>query len=94
MAEGLEVEAVVVFKGLLGDMLAQSGTTKRTDTIEPPVSKADIAPVLRRFQQVNSSKTRDEKKATQYAVIETAVRDAFVDLLVREPRSHAANAPC
>lgn len=80
----LEVEAVGVFKGLLGDMLAQAGEIKRTDAIEPPILKADIAEQLQQLQTLkNFPKTRDAKKSTQYAVIETAVRDAFIELLVR-----------
>lgn len=80
----LEVEAVGVFKGLLGDMLARSGETERTDAIERPILKTDIAAELERLQALeNFPKTRDAKKSTQYAVIETAVRDAFIELLVR-----------
>ena len=84
----LEVKAVSIFKGLLGDMLAQSGETKRTDAIEPPILKTDIAAELQRLQALEYfPKTRDAKKSTQYAVIETAVRDAFIELLVRTPAS-------
>ncbi|KFY40787.1 hypothetical protein V495_05256 [Pseudogymnoascus sp. VKM F-4514 (FW-929)] len=78
----LEVEAVNLCKGLLGDMLAQANEVKRTNGIEPPILKADIEEEFRRLQEIPSfAEGRDSKKSTRYAVIETAVRDTFIDLL-------------
>lgn len=82
----LEVEAVNQCKGLLGDMLAQASEVKRTNGIEPPILKADIEEGFRRLQELpDFVERRDTKKSTLYAVIEIAVRDAFIDLLVRIP---------
>ncbi|OBT64895.1 hypothetical protein VE03_06452 [Pseudogymnoascus sp. 23342-1-I1] len=78
----LEVEAVNLCKGLLGDMLAQASEVKRTDGIEPPILKADIEEGFRRLQDLpNFVERRDAKKLTRYAVIEIAVREVFIDLL-------------
>ncbi|KFZ09494.1 hypothetical protein V501_05546 [Pseudogymnoascus sp. VKM F-4519 (FW-2642)] len=78
----LEVEAVNQCKGLLGDMLAQASEVKRTNGIEPPILKADIEEGFRRLQELpDFVERRDTKKSTLYAVIEIAVRDAFIDLL-------------
>lgn len=80
------MEAVNLCKGLLGDMLAQANEVKRTNGIEPPILKADIEEEFRRLQEIPSfAEGRDSKKSTRYAVIETAVRDTFIDLLVRIP---------
>ncbi|OBT83198.1 hypothetical protein VE02_09148 [Pseudogymnoascus sp. 03VT05] len=78
----LEVEAVNQCKELLGDMLAQASEVKRTNGIEPPILKADIEEGFRRLQELpDFVERRDAKKSTLYAVVEIAVRDAFIDLL-------------
>lgn len=83
---GLEVEAVNLCRGLLRDMLAQASEIKRTNGIEPPILKADIAEEFQRLQELPYfAERRDAKKSTRYAVIETAVQDAFIELLVRVP---------
>lgn len=80
------MEAVNLCKGLLGDMLAQASEVKRTNVIEPPILKADIEEGFRRLQELpNFVERRDAKKLTRYAVIEIAVREVFIDLLVRIP---------
>ena len=80
------MEAVNLCKGLLGEMLAQASEVKRTNGIEPPILKADIEEGFRRLQELpNFVERRDAKKSTRYAVIETAVREVFIDLLVRIP---------
>lgn len=77
------MEAVNLCKGLLGDMLVRASEVKRTDGIEPPILKADIKEEFRRLQELpNFVERRDAKKSTRYAAIETAVREAFIDLLV------------
>jgi hypothetical protein len=84
----LEVEAVRIFEELLGDMLCEGGELKGTNAIEPPILKADIATELQRLQALeNFPKTHDAKKLTQHAVIDTAVRDTFIELLVRSQAS-------
>ena len=81
----MKVEAVDVFRTYLEEMLTAAGATPRTDAIEPPIQKADIASILDRLHQSNTFPSIEDgaKKSMQYAIIETAVRDAFVALLVR-----------
>ena len=84
MAES-NVEAVAVFRTYLDEMLLAAATKPRIDAIEPPIQKAEIAPILQRLDEVNIYPARQgAKKTMQYAIIETAVRDAFVTLLVRK----------
>lgn len=80
------MEAVNLCKGHLGDMLVQASEVKQTNDIEPPILKADIEDGFRRLQGLpNFGENRDAKKSSRYAVIESAVRDAFIDLVVRIP---------
>lgn len=80
-----EVEAVGVFRTYLDEMLTAAGAKPRIDAIEPPIQKADIAPVLQRLDESSIYPAQQgAKKTMQYAIIETAVRDAFVALLVRD----------
>lgn len=80
----MKVEAVDVFRTYLDEMLTAAGATPRTDTIELPIQKADIAPILDRLHHSNTFPSIEDgaKRSMQYAIIETAVRDAFVALLV------------
>lgn len=81
----MKVEAVDVFRTYLEEMLTAADATPRTDAIEPPIQKGDIASILDRLYHSNTFPSIEDgaKKSMQYAIIETAVRDAFVALLVR-----------
>lgn len=80
-----EVEAVGVFRTYLQEMLTAAGAKPRIDAIEPPIQKTEIAPILQRLDESNIYPAQQgEKKTMQFAIIETAVRDAFVALLVRK----------
>jgi len=80
---GHGVPAVDAFGELLTEMLERARATKKTDTVEPPLNKADLVDL---FEQLDSifppSSSPEVKKRSQYAVIETAVRLKFNDLLV------------
>lgn len=78
------VEAVEEFGGLLNEMLHTAATIKQMAAIEPPLVKSDLADYLPRLQTINGfPKSQESKKSVQYAVIETAVRDVFNQMLVR-----------
>ena len=77
------VQAVDDFGGLLLEMLQRAEQQKQTDTVEPPLDKTDFTDLFERVESIFSSTAPPEvKKRSQWAVIETAVRDTFNSLLV------------
>jgi hypothetical protein len=82
---GHAVQAVDVFHGLLQEMLDKAGAAKQTDTIEPPLARADLAQLLQRVESIEHLSTSLEaNKSFRYAVIETAIRGVFNELLVSD----------
>jgi THO complex subunit 1 len=80
---GHAVQAVDDFRGLLLEMLQRAEQQKQTDTVEPPLNKPDFADLFERVESVFPSTAPPEiKKRSQCAIIETAVRDTFNNLLV------------
>jgi hypothetical protein len=79
------VEAVEVFHGLLQEMLDKARASKQTDAIEPPLARADLIQLLQRVESIEHFSTPLEaNKSFRYAVIETAIRSVFNDLLVSD----------
>ena len=75
------------FGELLREMLVsaqkKAQAIKNTNTVEPPLIKSDLTGLVERIDLIFPPTTPpDMKKRGQYAVIETAVRDAFNNLLV------------
>jgi len=82
------VEAVEVFHGLLQEMLDKARLSKQTDTIEPPLARADLSQLLQKVDSIEHFSTPLEaNKSFRYAVIETAIRSVFNDLLVSDSPS-------
>ena len=80
---GHAVEAVKVFHGLLQEMLDQARVSKQTETIEPPLARADFIQHLQRVESIDQfSKPLEANKSFRYAIIETAIRSVFNNLLV------------
>jgi THO complex subunit 1 len=89
----LRVEAVDAFRASLDEILAQAQTIKKADTIEPPILKTDVADFLEKVRGVDYlAKNEASKKANQYAIIETAVRDVFIGLVVSIARPHKSTS--
>ncbi|KAL3425682.1 guanylate kinase [Phlyctema vagabunda] len=79
---GPVVEAVSVFGELLEELLQTAETAKHTNRIESPLNKSDLRDTYGRIDAVFDSEISAElRKKSQYAVIETAARDAFNSLL-------------
>ncbi|TVY83925.1 Guanylate kinase [Lachnellula suecica] len=80
---GHAVQAVDDFGGLLQDVLQRAEQQKQTDTVEPPLNKSDFADLFERVDSIflSTAATPEIKKRSQWAVIETAVRDTFNNLL-------------
>ena len=82
---GYAVEAVVVFHGLLQEMLNTARASKQTDTIKPPLARTDLNQLLQRVESIEHfSIPLEANKSFRYAVIETAIRSVFNDLLVSD----------
>ncbi|PQE22233.1 guanylate kinase protein [Rutstroemia sp. NJR-2017a WRK4] len=80
--EGRGVPAVDSSAQLLLEMLRQAELVKQTNTVEPPLSKNDLGDLWAQFDSIFSDATTLEtKKRGQYAIIETAARDTFNNLL-------------
>lgn len=80
--EGHGLPMVDSFAQLLSEMLQQAELVKETHTIESPLSKTELASTYERINQIFSETSIESKKRSQYAIIETAVRDTFNNLLV------------
>jgi THO complex subunit 1 len=73
------VQAVEEFGKLLDQMLNAALVIKPTSTIEPPLNKSDLAEF---FERVPSIFPPTSSLESRKHVIDTAVRDAFNNLLV------------
>jgi THO complex subunit 1 len=76
---GHGVQAVEDFGRLLEEMLEAASAIKRTNTIEPPLNKTDLAEL---FEQVPLVFSPTSSLESRKHIIETAARDAFNNLLV------------
>lgn len=89
-----EVSEVVSFAKLLESLLARSTEIKSTPAIEPALHKADFGDLDNQLGYVleisqpageeDAPTTGAQSKAQQFAIIETAVRDMFSNLIVHQ----------
>jgi THO complex subunit 1 len=80
------VQGVDTFGELLEDMLQRAEEVKQTNTVEPPLNKSNIADILERLESTFFSPADSiEQRKRSHAVIETAIRDKFNNLLVSLP---------
>lgn len=83
ITEAHGVPQVTAVGDLLNESLDHARNIKPTSSIEPALNKADFESLLTRLAPVFTVSDR----ARQYAVIETAARDIFSNLIVRPSRS-------
>jgi len=83
------IKAVVAsFGAFLQDTLARAESVKPTSAIEPALDKSDFPELQAQLSQalgpelIQTDDSTDPKKFQRFAVIETAVRDTFGDLIV------------
>lgn len=92
------VAAVARFGLLLDQFLAEAAVVKSTATIEPTLKKSDFKDIASRLRACFSSDAttgengegevpslHEQEKAKQFAIIETASRDLFGNLIVSNP---------
>lgn len=82
----MSAHPVVALEGvdvLLKNMLQEALASKGTHTIEPALAKSSIGDVTQRISNIPGLREEDSARgASQNAVIETAVRNAFNTMLV------------
>lgn len=78
---GMGVEVVEAFAEYLRILLDKAETASQIDRIEVPLMKSDLDISYEPFHNIFGSISGDDRKR-QYAVIETAVRNAFNSVLV------------
>jgi THO complex subunit 1 len=83
------VPGVAAVGGFLGKLLSHAETVKPSSTIEPALEKADFDDLQNRLSAIlpatdltPGEESADQKKAHRFAIIETAVRDLFSNLVV------------
>ncbi|KAH0597090.1 hypothetical protein MHUMG1_05399 [Metarhizium humberi] len=92
------VSAVARFSLLLDQFLAEAAVVKSTATIEPTLKKSDFKDIASRLRACFSSDAatgengegevpslHEQEKAKQFAIIETASRDLFGNLIAATP---------
>jgi hypothetical protein len=90
------IATVAAFGSFLDDLLAQASAVKTTSSVDPPLNKSDFEDLQGRLNEVLSSKqspsesNADAKRTQRFAIIETAVRDTFGNLIVGPPPTRLA----
>ncbi|TWU74797.1 hypothetical protein ED733_006287 [Metarhizium rileyi] len=89
------VSAVARFASLLDQFLGEAAVVKPTATIEPALNKSSLKDVSSRIstcfssdaadQDAEASVLQEQAKAKQFAIIETASRDLFDNLIAATP---------
>jgi THO complex subunit 1 len=94
IVESHGVPAVASFGNFLHDLLIRAESVRPTASAEPPLDKSDFKDLQRQLSGVlgpelgQAGDPVDAKKAQRFAVIETAVRDTFSNLVVSSVPSH------
>ncbi|EEH03323.1 nuclear matrix protein [Histoplasma capsulatum G186AR] len=78
---GENIASVKVYRQLVQGLLDKATEIKRDCSIEPPLNDADLGDAIRRIQQDQESGLKEQSQQAQYAVVETAFREKFYDLL-------------
>ncbi|EGE84897.1 nuclear matrix protein [Blastomyces gilchristii SLH14081] len=76
-----DIVAVKVYQQLVQDLLDKAAEIKKDCSIEPPLTDADLGDAIRRIQQDQDSGLKEQSQQAQFAVVETAFRKKFYDLL-------------
>ncbi|PGH11436.1 hypothetical protein AJ80_07115 [Polytolypa hystricis UAMH7299] len=77
-----DIRAVKTYRSLVQDLLAKATELKTDGGIEPPLSEADLGDALQLIEQRRELVMKEQSQQAHYAVVETAFREKFYDLLV------------
>ncbi len=92
------IDAVAAVGNFLNDLLSRAESIKPTATIEPPLEKSDFDDLQGQLNQifhsalVPSGNAAEHQKTHRFAIIETAVRDTFGNLIVSFPRGQTLSS--
>ncbi|KKZ63072.1 hypothetical protein EMCG_02573 [[Emmonsia] crescens] len=79
---GEDIAAVRVYRQLVQGLLDKAAEIKKDCSIEPPLNDADLGDAIHCIQQdQESGLLKEQSQQAQYAVVETAFREKFYDLL-------------
>lgn len=94
ITEGHGVPQVTAVEDLLIEALDHARIVKPTSSIEPALNKSDFETLLARLVPVFTSAPTGQAsdRARQYAVVETAARDLFSNLIVRQSRKSSPSS--
>ena len=89
ISDGSGLPQVTAVEALLRESLDHAQMLKPASSIEPALNKSDFESLLTTLPTllINSSTGQTSDKARQYAVVETAARDIFSNLIVRPYRT-------
>ncbi|KAK2742849.1 hypothetical protein FQN55_007633 [Onygenales sp. PD_40] len=76
-----EIPAVKVYRQLVQDLLDKAAEVKKDASIEPPLNDSDLGDAIHQIQLREASGLKEQSQQAQYAVVETAFREKFYDLL-------------
>jgi THO complex subunit 1 len=89
LSEGHGISAVTTFSSFLDELLERAQSAKPTTSIEPALDKSVFQGILQGANNAlpgnevqKPGEGEDSRKLQRYAIVETAVRDAFADLIV------------
>jgi len=86
--DGQGIDSVGVFSSFLSNLLSRAESVKQTASLEPPLDKSDFEDLQGQLSEMlghfasPTEETTDTKKTHQFAILETAVRDTFSNLIV------------
>ena len=92
ISDGPGLPQVAAVEALLRESLGHAQMLKPASSIEPALNKSDFESLLTTLPTLftnlpNLSTGQTSDKARQYAVVETAARDIFSNLIVRPYRT-------
>ena len=89
ISDGPGLPQVAAVEALLRESLGHAQMLKPASSIEPALNKSDFESLLTTLPTLftNPSTGQTFDKARQYAVVETAARDIFSNLIVRPYRT-------
>lgn len=84
------ISGVAAAGAFLNNLLARAESVKKTTSIEPPLEKSDLGDLEQQLSdalgyEATADESADPKKIQRFALIETAARDIFKNLIVSWP---------
>lgn len=91
-----QVEALQAFHDYVAELLEVANASCDEPSMEPPIQERDVSAIIDRYEKIFNY-DYSQKNFFEKALMETAVRDRFVPLVVRtrqEPSTPTATSDC